>query len=186
MKVGLFFGSFNPIHVGHLIIANHFLEFTEIEKVWFIVSPQNPLKKEKSLLNQDLRLKMVKACLVANKKLSACDVEYHLPKPSYTINTLKHLKSKYPWYSFIIIMGADSFDNIRKWKDYKSILSMCPVYIYNRLGFSTLNIPKQANVSFFDFPFLDISATYIRDLMRRKKSVQFMVPDQALKVLLKK
>jgi len=184
MKVGLFFGSFNPVHVGHLIIANHFLEFSELQEVWFVVSPHNPLKEEKSLLHEDLRLKMVKAAVSGNGKLSACDVEFDLPRPSYTINTLNYLKSKHPWYDFYIIMGSDSFNGIKKWKDYKSILSNFPVYIYKRREFPVQSIIKYATTHSFDFPFLDISATYIRDLIKNKKSVQFLVPEKPFKILM--
>ena len=183
MKVGLFFGSFNPIHAGHLIVANHFLEFTELEEIWFVVSPRNPLKEEKSLLNESVRLQMVKAALSVNSRLNACDAEFDMPRPSYSINTLLFLKSKYPWYDFYIIMGSDSFNGIKKWKDYKSILKLCPVYIYKRKEFPIRNIPKEADAHFFNFPFLDISATYIRQLIKDKKSVQFLVPEKALKIL---
>src|ERR1051325_2345965 len=155
MKVGLFFGSFNPIHVGHLIIANHFLEFSELDEVWFVVSPQNPLKQEDSLLNSELRLKMVKAAVSANKRMRVCDVEFKLERPSYTINTLAHLQSKYRWHDFFIIMGSDSFAHIHEWKDYDAILSAYPLYIYQRRNFPVDNPAAYDKVTVFDFPFLD-------------------------------
>lgn len=186
MQVGLFFGSFNPVHIGHLIIANHFLEFSETEEVWFVVSPHNPLKEEDSLLDASLRLEMVEAAVSANEKLSACDAEFSLPTPSYSINTLQHLKKKHPWHDFVILMGSDTFNDIRKWKDYKTLLTNYPVYVYERRDHPVRNPPNEARVTYFDFPFLDISATYIRKLMADKKSVQFMVPEKALKLMEKK
>jgi len=186
MQVGLFFGSFNPIHIGHLIIANHFLEFSEVEEVWFVVSPHNPLKEEDSLLNAELRLEMVEAAVSVNNKMVSCDLEFNLPKPSYSINTLHLLKSKHPWHEFVIIMGSDTFNDIKKWKDYKSILNNYPVYLYERRDHAVRNTPNEARLTHFDFPLLDISATYIRELIKNKKSVQFLVPEKALKILDKK
>ena len=183
MKIGLFFGSFNPVHIGHLIIANHFLEFTELEQIWFVVSPQNPLKSEDSLVNADIRLKMVKVAIAVNKRFRVCDAEFSLSQPSYTINTLRHLKSEHPWYDFFIIMGSDSFAGIRKWKDYKSILSSYPIYIYQRRDFPVKDIALLDKVTVFDFPYIDISATYIRKLLEEGKSVQFLVPEKILAFL---
>lgn len=186
MKVGLFFGSFNPIHIGHLIIANHFAEFSDVDEVWFVVSPHNPLKEEDTLLDADLRFKMVEASLSVNDKLIACDVEFSLPRPSYSVNTLQYLKSKHPWYDFIIIMGTDTFNDIKRWKDYKSILTNYPIYLYERRDHPVRNAPNEARLAHFKFPLLDISATYIRELIKNKKSVQFLVSEKALKILDKK
>jgi nicotinate-nucleotide adenylyltransferase len=126
---------------------------------------------------------MVEASVSVNDKLVACDIEFNLPKPSYSIHTLQHLKSKHPWHEFVIIMGSDSFGNIRKWKDYKSILTNYPIYLYERRDYPVRNVPNEAILRHFDFPLLDISATYIRELIKNKKSVQFMVPEKALKVM---
>lgn len=186
MKVGLFFGSFNPIHIGHLIIAHHFLELSDIEEVWFVVSPLNPLKDADSLLDAKLRLEMVEAAVSVNEKLSACDVEFNMPTPSYSIDTMQLLKKKHPWDDFVIIMGSDTFNDIRKWKDYKKLLTDYPVYLYERRDNPVRNTPNEARLSHFDFPFLDISGTYIREMIKNKKSVQFMVPEKALKILEKK
>lgn len=182
MKVGLFLGSFNPIHTGHLIIANHFVEFTGLKQVWFVVSPKNPLKNSRVLLDAELRLRMVKAAIAANKHFKVCDAEFHLPKPSYTIDTLRHLKTEYPQHTFIIIMGSDSYADIIHWKDYKTILSAYPIYIYKRRDYPVRN-PLLGKAREFNFPFIDISATYIRRLIKKGKSVQFLVPEKALAIL---
>lgn len=186
MKVGLFFGSFNPIHIGHLIIANHFIEFSDVEEVWFVVSPHNPLKQETTLLDADLRFEMVEAAVSVNDKLAACDVEFNMPKPSYSVSTLHYLKKKHPWHEFVIIMGSDTFNDIKKWRDYKSILTDYPVYLYERRDHPVHNTPHEARLAHFNFPLLDISSTYIRELIKNKKSVQFLVPEKALQILEKK
>src|SRR5207248_8847317 len=119
MKVGLYFGSFNPIHIGHLIIANHIINNTDFKKIWFVVSPLNPLKSSQTLLNEYKRLRLVQLAVEENTNLRACDIEFKLPKPSYTINTITYLKEKYPQHQFAIIMGSDSFKNIFRWKNYE-------------------------------------------------------------------
>jgi len=134
MNIGLYFGSFNPIHNGHLIIANHVLNTTDLAQVWLIVSPQNPLKKANSLLNEYHRLHLVKSAIEGEKNLKASSIEFKLPKPSYTIDTLTHLKEKYPQHDFSIIMGSDSFNNIHKWKNYQLLLKDHYIYIYKRPG----------------------------------------------------
>ena len=135
MKTGLYFGSFNPIHNGHLIIANYILNETDIKKIWFVVSPQNPFKQSDSLLNEYDRLHLVRLSLQDDIRMKAIDVEFKLPKPSYTASTLIYLNEKYPDHKFIIIMGGDSFQNIKKWKNFETIIKNCPIYIYKRKGF---------------------------------------------------
>lgn len=183
MKTGLFFGSFNPIHVGHLIIANHFLEFTDLDTIWFIVSPHNPLKDKNSLLPADTRLKMVRAAIKDNKRFEASDVEFYLPQPSYTIDTLRFLRKKYPWMDFVLLMGSDSYASLADWKEYYNIIADYPIYIYQRrdLPVKKKSTEKEKNIHLFEFPYLDISATYIRGLMEQGKSVRYLVPDKALK-----
>src|SRR5215213_8358810 len=132
MKIGLYFGSFNPIHNGHLIIANHILNETDLNKIWFVVSPQNPLKQSTTLLNSYDRLHLVRKAIENDDRVKASDIEFHLPKPSYTATTLAYLKEKYPEHEFSIIMGSDSFQNITKWKNYETIIQNNELIIYKR------------------------------------------------------
>jgi nicotinate-nucleotide adenylyltransferase len=132
LKIGLYFGSFNPVHVGHLIIANHFANNTDLEQIWFVISPQNPLKKEGSLLNEEHRKHLIDLCIEGEKKLRTSNVEFKLPKPSYTIDTMTYLAEKYPKHQFSIIMGSDSFSNIKRWKNYEMLLKNYEIYIYER------------------------------------------------------
>jgi nicotinate-nucleotide adenylyltransferase len=176
MKIGLYFGSFNPVHIGHLIIANHIANYTELEQVWFVVSPQNPFKNYSSLLNQYHRLHLVKTAIDGEKKLRASNVEFSLPKPSYTVDTLAYLQEKYPAHTFSIIMGSDGFQNINKWKNYEVILKNHFIYIYKRPGFE-INTKTGANIIMVDAPLLEISSTGIREMIKEKKSIRFLVPD---------
>jgi nicotinate-nucleotide adenylyltransferase len=176
MKIGLYFGSFNPVHVGHLIVANHIINFTSLQQVWFVVSPQNPLKTSSSLLNEYHRLHLIKSAIDGDNKLKASNVEFHLPKPSFTVDTLAYLKEKFPQHEFSVIMGSDSFSNIKKWKNYDLILKNYPLYIYQRLGFEVKE-PVGANVTFLDAPLIEISSTRIRDLIKSGKSARYLLPD---------
>lgn len=176
MKIGLFFGSFNPIHNGHLIISNFILNETDISKIWFIVSPQNPLKKSNSLLNEFDRLHLVRLAIQDDFRLKTSDVEFSLPKPSYTSNTLTYLSEKYPEKSFSIIMGSDGFQNINKWKNYEFILKNFPIYVYQRKDF-VITETHSANIKLLNSPLVEISATQIRDYIRKKKSIRYLVPE---------
>ncbi len=175
MKTGLYFGSFNPIHIGHLIIANHVLNETDLDELWFVVTPQNPFKPSATLLNEYDRLHLVRRATEADYRLKASDVEFGLPKPSYTATTLVYLSEKYPNRSFAIIMGGDSFQNIHKWHNYTAITQHYPIYVYNRPGF-TVTDTHGADVQVLDAPLLDISATHIRTLLRDGKSIRYLVP----------
>lgn len=176
MKVGLYFGSFNPIHIGHLIISNHIVSNTDLNEVWLVVSPQNPFKNSQTLLNENHRLNLVRIALEGEKKIKASNVEFKLPKPSYTINTLTYLKEKYPGNDFVIIMGSDSFQNFPKWKNALLIAKDYPVYIYKRPGFEVLN-PLHAAIKIVEAPLLEISSTHIRNLLASGKSIRYLVPD---------
>ena len=176
MKIGLYFGSFNPIHTGHLIIANHITNNTSLKQVWFVVSPQNPLKQSSSLLNEYHRLHLIKAAIDGENKLQASNVEFQLPKPSYTVDTLAYLKEKFPQNEFCVIMGSDSFCNITKWKNYEVILKNYPLFIYNRQGFE-IEDSLGADLTVLNAPLLEISSTHIRELVKTGKSIRYLVPD---------
>jgi nicotinate-nucleotide adenylyltransferase len=176
-KIGLFFGSFNPIHMGHLIIANLMAETSDLKKVWFVVSPQNPLKPAKGLLHEFDRFDMVRAAIFDNYKLEASDVEFHLPKPSYTIHTLVHLKEKHPEKEFRIILGEDNLESFTRWKNYQQILDYYGLYVYPRPHTQLSELRTHPNVTMIDAPTLDISATFIRNCIRKKQSVRYLVPD---------
>lgn len=177
MKIGLYFGSFNPIHIGHLVIANHILNYTELKKIWFVVSPQNPLKHSHTLLNEYHRLQLVRLAIEDNPLLVASDVEFKLPRPSYTIDTLTYLKEKHPQKEFSIIMGSDSFQNIHKWKNYENLVKNNDVIVYKRPGFE-VNDKSLCPIVLAATPLLEISATYIRNLIKTRKSIRYLVPEK--------
>jgi nicotinate-nucleotide adenylyltransferase len=177
MKIGLYFGSFNPVHTGHLIIANHILNETDLEKIWFIVSPQSPFKANHTLLNEYDRLHLLRLATEDDNRIKISDIEFSLPKPSYTTITLAHLREKYPEHTFSIIMGGDSFQNLHKWKNYDAIIKEHAIYVYQRPGFDITNHVK-AQLTIVDAPLLQISATQIRSFIKEGKSIRYMVPDK--------
>lgn len=177
MKVALYFGSFNPVHTGHLIIANHILNFTPIDRIWFIVSPQNPFKVNQNLLNEYDRLHLLKLATEDDHRIKVSDIEFGLPKPSYTSVTLAHLHEKYPEHEFSIIMGSDSFQNLDKWKNFEAIIKNYFIYVYQRPDFP-INNKLNAKVEVVDAPLLQISATQIRKLVKEGKSIRYMVPEK--------
>ncbi len=179
MNIGLFFGSFNPVHIGHLIIANHTLNETELEKVWFIVSPQNPFKTGISLLNEHNRLNLVKQAIKEDERIIANDIEFQLPKPSFTINTLTWLKENYPQDKFAIIMGSDGFQNIHQWKNFEEIISNYKILIYRRPDFEVEN-KLNAEIETLNAPLLEISSTEIRELIKNGKSIRYLVPEKVM------
>lgn len=179
MKVGLYFGSFNPIHTAHLIIANHVLNETDIEKIWFVVSPQNPFKAESKLLHGYHRLHLLKLATQDDNRIKVSDIEFSLSKPSYTINTLIYLEEKYPQHKFSIIIGSDSFQNLNKWKNYEAIVKNFSIYVYKRAGFDVTDT-FNADLQIVDAPLLQLSATQIRSLIKEGKSIRYMVPDKVL------
>jgi len=183
MKVGLYFGSFNPIHVGHLIIGNHILNTSLVDKVWFVVSPQNPFKNEKSLLNEYDRLYLVQKAIEDNDRFKALDIEFSLPRPSYTSNTLAYLQEKYPAYQFQIIMGSDSFQNLASWNNASFIIKNYELLVYKRPQFEIAN-KINATIKVMDAPLLEISATHIRKLVAEGKSIKYLVPDKVEKEII--
>jgi len=176
MNIGLYFGSFNPIHIGHLIIANHVLNETSINKVWFIVSPQNPFKESKTLLNEFDRLHLVRLATQDDNRIKCSDIEFNLPKPSYTSSTLTFLSEKYPEHQFSIIMGSDSYQNLDKWKNYETIINNYPVYVYKREGHEIKKtFDKEAVI--LNAPIIQISASQIREHIKSAKSIRYLVPE---------
>jgi nicotinate-nucleotide adenylyltransferase len=176
MKIGLYFGSFNPIHNGHLIIAQHVLNETDLEKIWFVVSPQNPFKQQKTLLNEYDRLHLINIAIEGTPALKATDIEFKLPRPSYTINTMTYLNEKYPQHDFSIIMGSDSYQNIDDWKNAETLKNSYTIYVYERPE-HPVQIPAGKKIVVVTAPLLQISATHIRDLIQKNKSIRFLVPD---------
>jgi nicotinate-nucleotide adenylyltransferase len=176
MKIGLYFGSFNPIHVAHLIIANHILNETAIEKLWFVVSPQNPFKIESNLLNEYHRLYLVKLATEDDNRIKASDIEFNLPKPSYTAVTLAYLKEKNPEHDFCIIMGSDSFQNLHKWKNSEAIIKDYEIFVYMRPGFEVTNYIN-ARLTIVEAPLLQLSATQVRKYIQEGKSIRYLVPE---------
>jgi len=181
MNIGLYFGSFNPIHTGHLIIANHIIENSDLDKIWFVLSPHNPLKESHSLLNEYDRFHLVELAISDNPKFRASNVEFHLPKPSYTIDTLTYLHEKFPLEKFTVIMGSDSFQNLPRWKNYAEILNNYTVIVYQRPGFiiDTTKVSYR-NITFLNAPLLEISSTYLRGQIKAHKSIRYLVPDNVL------
>lgn len=188
MRIGLFFGSFNPIHVGHLIVANTMATSTDLHQVWFVVSPQNPFKKSASLLHEFDRLDMVERAIADNSRLKATDVEFSMPRPSYTIDTLDVLRGRYPQHTFSLLMGEDNLDQFGNWKQHDRILAEFGLYVYPRPTRTVASLPvpgepvassvrDHPNVRLVAAPLLDISATFIREAIRADRSIRYMVPD---------
>jgi nicotinate-nucleotide adenylyltransferase len=177
MKIGLLFGSFNPIHTGHLLIANYMVEYTELDKIWFVVSPQNPFKVNDELLDENLRLKMIEMAIADDNRFEACNIEFGMPKPNYTYLTLTTLVEKYPEHQFTPIIGGDNLQSFHLWKNYESILENYQLFVYRRAGFH--ENPLLANhkkISLYEVPLLNISSTYIRETLQAGKSIRYLVP----------
>lgn len=196
MRIGLFFGSFNPIHVGHLIVANTLATGSDLEQVWFVVSPQNPFKKTRSLLHEFDRLDMVERAIADNSRLKATDVEFSMPRPSYTIDTLDVLSQKFPQHTFRLLMGEDNLDQFANWKQYERILTEFGLYVYPRPARASELVKsgsmppspfrEHPNVRLIDAPLLDISATYIREAIRANRSIRYLVPDVVAEMIERK
>ena len=180
MKTGLFFGSFNPIHAGHLMIANYMANFTDLDEVWMVVSPHNPLKDKRKLSNKYDRLEMAKLATENSEHLKVSDIEFGLPQPSYTIDTLAYLGEKYPGREFVLIMGADNLVSFKKWKNYEVLLANYKIFVYPRSGSDTSEWIGHPAVVFTDTPEMEISSTFIRKAIAAGKNVQYFVPDRVL------
>lgn len=182
-KIGLFFGSFNPVHVGHMIIANFMVEHSDLEKIWMVVSPHNPHKEKKSLAKDHDRLHLVDIAIGDNTGIQASDIEFNLPKPSYTIDTLTYLKEKYPHHEFCLIMGGDNLGTFHKWKNYEKILENHNIFVYKRPGYELGDLQEHESVTILEAPLLSISASYIRKQINEGNSIQYLVPDVVWKYL---
>lgn len=184
-KTGLFFGSFNPIHVGHLILAEYFATQTELEEVWLVVTPQNPLKKKDSLLDQYLRFDLIHRAIQDNLNLRASDVEFKLAKPSYTIHTLIHLREAFPDRQFSLIMGEDNLVSLPRWKNYEQILEQFEVLVYPRVGQHPSELAGHPQVHLVQAPVVEISSSQIRNLLKNNQSIRYLVPHVIHDYLLK-
>lgn len=176
MKVGLYFGTFNPIHIGHMAIANYMLEYTEMEKLWFVVSPHNPLKNKKHLLGDYHRLELVRRAIDDDFRFQACAIEFSLPKPSYTIDTLTYLQEKYPQHEFFLIIGSDNLDSFSKWKNYEVLLRQYNILVYPRPGFQGSEWLNRDNIRLVDAPLMEVSASFIREAIAAGKDVRHFLP----------
>lgn len=177
MKIGLFFGTYNPIHVGHMVIANYMVEFTDLEKLWIVVTPHNPFKKKKTMLVDYHRLQLVKIAIGDDNRFKASDIEFNLPQPSYTIHTLSYLKEKYPEHEFVLVMGGDNLTHFKKWKNYLEILNEHQIYIYPRIeGDDFGDLKNHPNVSMHEAPIMQISSSFVRDAIKNKKDVRHYLP----------
>jgi len=184
-KVGLFFGSFNPVHIGHLIIANHIVEHTGLDEVWFVVTPHNPHKEKKTLLNDYQRLMMVRLATENYNKLKASNIEFNLPQPNYTINTLTVLQEKHPGYQFVLLMGEDNLASLHKWKSYEAILKYHQIFVYPRITHKKpkKNILEHSTVTNISAPVIEISATQIRKDIKAGKNVRPLLPPEVFKYI---
>lgn len=183
MKIGLYFGSFNPIHIGHLAIANYMAEYSDLDQIWFVVSPQNPFKQKSSLLSDYHRLELVNRSIENYTKLKASNIEFGLPKPSYTIDTLTYLKEKFPANEFSLIVGSDNLKSFSKWKNYKLILQNHDLYVYPRPGFKDEEVQLEGNIHLVNAPLMEISSSFIREAIKNKKEIPYFMPEAAYSYL---
>jgi len=182
-KTGLLFGSFNPIHIGHLMIAGYMHEFSDLDELWFVVSPLNPLKEKNTLLPDHQRLEMVNRAIEDDTRFRSCNIEFKLPKPSYTIYTLTYLQEKYPNREFIIISGTDIFPTFHKWKNWEQLLEFYKFYVYPRPGSQDHELTRHPSVTVFDAPMVEISASFIREAIHEGKNMSYFLPEKAYKYI---
>lgn len=183
-EILLFFGSFNPIHIGHMAIANYLTEFCDIHELWFVITPQNPLKKASTLLNDRDRQYLTQLAIEDYPKFRVSDIEFYLPKPNYTINTLTYLKEKYPDLNFSILIGGDNLESFHKWKNYRKILDNYKIYVYKR-PCSTLPEFENSNVTIVDAPQMEISSSFIRNAIKKNKDIRYFLPPKVYEYIMK-
>lgn len=176
MKVGLFFGSFNPVHVGHMVLANYMLSYTDLEEIWMVVSPHNPHKQKSSLLDQNQRLMLVNAAIDDHPYIKANNIEFKLSQPSYTVNTLVHLQEKYTQHQFCLIMGQDNLSSFHKWKNHEAILANYDLYVYPRPNAAPSSFDEHPRVKMTEAPLMEISSTFIRNAIKEKIDVRYFLP----------
>ncbi|WP_196885735.1 nicotinate (nicotinamide) nucleotide adenylyltransferase [Aureivirga sp. CE67] len=178
MKIGLYFGTFNPIHIGHIIIANHMQQYSDLDEVWMVVTPHNPLKKKSTLLDNHHRLEMVYKALEDFPHLKVSDIEFKLPQPNYTVNTLAHIQEKYPNHEFSLIMGEDNLNTFHKWKNHDVILNNHQVYVYPRIDNNEIKeeFKNHSKIHKIDAPIVQISSTFVRQSVKENKNVLPLVP----------
>ncbi len=186
MKTGLFFGSFNPVHIGHLLIANYMVEFTDIEELWFILSPHNPLKDKYLLIEEHLRFEMLKLSVENDYRFNVSGIELMLPRPSYTIDTLIHLQYKYPDREFIIIMGSDGLESFHLWKDYRKIINDYKRYVYPRSPYAVDKSVIVENGMIVNAPLVEISSSFIRESIENNKDIRYFLPKPAWNMIVLK
>lgn len=178
MHIGLFFGSFNPVHIGHMALANYMLSCTDMDEIWMVISPHNPLKNKSSLLNQNHRLALVNLAIDDFQGIKSSTIEFNLPQPSYTINTLAHLNEKYPQHKFSLIIGQDNLMNFGKWKNHEAILKSYQIFVYPRQNSVSSEFDNHPNVHFTQAPIIEISSTLIRNAIKERKDVRFFLPSK--------
>lgn len=184
LKIGLYFGSYNPIHIGHLAIANYMVEFTDIDQLWFVVSPQNPFKRKTNLLDDYQRLEMAHRAVEGDDRLRASNIEFNLPKPSYTVETLTYLKEQHPNYQFVILMGSDNLESFHKWKNYETIIENYGVIVYPRPGFDKSKTQFHKNITIVEnAPLMEISSSFIRKAIQGGKDVRHFLPPKSWEYL---
>lgn len=183
MKIGLYSGSFNPIHHGHVMLANYLVEFSDLDELWFVVSPQNPLKKKADLMDDADRLKMVELALEGDSRMKASAIEFSMPQPSYTINTLRALSAKYPGDQFVFICGMDSLQGLPRWKEYQAILDGYELLVFPRKGYDGGELLHHPHVKVLETPVIEVSSTFIRNSMKEGKNVRHFMPEKAYRYL---
>lgn len=183
MKIGLYFGTFNPIHIGHLIIANHLAENSDLDQIWMVVTPHNPHKEKSTLLDDYHRLHLVNLAIEEYPKLKSSDIEFKLPQPNYTVNTLVHLQEKFPKNEFSLIMGEDNLNSLPKWKNYEAILENHHIYVYPRISgdFKKSELENHPKVHKINAPIIELSSTFIRNSIKNKKNIIPMLPEKVWK-----
>jgi len=186
MKTGLFFGSFNPVHIGHLALANYIIEYTDLKQLWFVLSPQNPLKKKDTLLSDQIRLELLELAIEKDERFAVCDIEFRMPKPSYTIDTLTYLTERFPKYEFQLIMGSDGLQSFHKWKNYDLIVSRYHRLVYPRLSEVEVDYTLHKNMTFLkEAPTIEISSSFIRQALSEGKDIRHFLPAKVYEYIIR-